>query len=55
MSLSDRFEGRGLRAGEGFPGAGSLFSTDKAVAVLVLGALALLTVARVGFRGALGD
>jgi hypothetical protein len=47
--------GCGLRAGVGSPGAGSLFSTDKAVAVIILGALALLIIFRTGFSGALGD
>lgn len=34
---------------------GSIFTTDRAGALIAIGALALLAILRLGFRGALGD
>lgn len=47
--------GSPLRAGEAGKLAKAVITTERGVAVWVLGALAILVIMRRGFRGALGD
>jgi len=50
-----RLAGSALRAGEAGRLARNVITTERGVAVWVLGALAALVLLRRGFRGALGD
>jgi hypothetical protein len=55
MEAPKHFSGSAIRAGDAGRLVSAVATTERGVALWVLGALAVLVIMRRGFRGALGD